>query len=311
MEFLNGLSLDQNHIFYEQDLNDSFHNFYSDNSIKNNFDFLPFSFEQEENIFLNENKNIYDIPDLMSKKNENNKSKIIDLEEEEPKNFQNETIPEISTSEITKNITFKTKLHQKRGRKEKYPKEGKKYHGSGDFDNIQRKLQVNFFNFLISLANDAIKTYLKDSKFCFKDIIYKYKKVVTHRYVEKLKKWNYSDIMQLKVSPKNRSYGENNNREVYLEICKISPELKKLFDKNYLYMFQKYFCKIKNKEQIIDVDGLKIKLSQNTKGLYYLLGKNSDGKGKFMDVVKNVYFSGKNYINEVEPINSNPFIISQ
>ena len=73
-------------------------------------------------------------------------------------------------------IAFKTVLYHKRGRK-KEKKSCNSLHSSGDFDNIQRKIQVSFINFLISLANDAIKTLIgKQCKFYFKDIMYKYKK---------------------------------------------------------------------------------------------------------------------------------------
>ena len=106
----------------------------------------------------------------------------------------------------------------------------------------------------------------------------------------------------MSVSTKIKSYRENSNKETYMEICTISPELENLFDKNYLYIFQKYFCEIKSKQNIVDIDGFKIKLSPNTKGLDYLIRKNIDVKEKFNETIKNVYFSGKNYSN-------NPFII--
>ena len=64
----------------------------------------------------------------------------------------------------TKIINFKTVLHHKRGRKsiknEKRNKYLNKYHGSSDFDNVQRKIQVNYITFLVKLANDALKTVL-------------------------------------------------------------------------------------------------------------------------------------------------------
>ena len=213
------------------------------------------------------------------------------------------SIPEYSISDISKNINFKTKLHRKRGRKESNQKNGAKYHGSGDFDNIQRKIQVNFFSFLIDLANDALKTIFgKKTNYSFKDVKYKLKKVVNHNYVEKLKLFKYSDILQMKISPKNRNFGEDANKETYLEISKKSPELQKLFDKNYLYIFQKYYCEIKSNQNIVDIDGFKIILSPNTKGLEYLIRKNVDIKEKFIETIKDVYFSGKNYLN-------NPFVI--
>ena len=214
-----------------------------------------------------------------------------------------------------KNINFKTVLHHKRGRKsiknEKRNKYLKKYHGSSDFDNVQRKIQVNFITFLVKLANDAIKTVLgKKTKYFFKDVRYDLKKIVSHKYVEHLKKCKYSDIIQMKISLKNKNYEENLNKNTFLEICKISPELQKFFDKNYLYIFQKYYCGLKNNQDIIDFDGLKVELSPMTKGFLNLLKKNEGGKDKFKNVLKDVYFSGLNYTNENQNGHSKPFIIT-
>ena len=214
---------------------------------------------------------------------------------------------------MNKKVQFKTILHHKRGRKttakfiSKYPS---KYHGSSDFDNIQRKIQVNYITFLIRLANDAIKTVLgKNSKYFFKDIKYKYKKVVNYKYVEKLKQLKISDIIQMERTTKGKNYEKNLNKEIFLEICQISPKLQNFFDKNYLYIFQKYYYGLKKDQNIIDCDGLKIQLSPTTKGFYELLRKNDAGKDSLNKVVNDVYFSGTSNII-LNNHNSNPFIIT-
>ena len=317
MELSSLITIVEEPTFYNHNSNDSFISI-NDNYLFRNENGFILPFNQKENIFSDEfvlNK-MFEFTQLEIGNIDNDSSKSI-YNEENPKNIQNEStnnnsiILENSQNEVNKTITFKTILHQKRGRKEKNVKIGKKYHGSGDFDNIQRKIQVSFINFLINLANDAVQTILgKESKFIFKDVKYIFKKVANHNYVEKLKKNKYSDIVQMKVSPKNRSYNEDSNKETYLQLCNISSELKNFFDKNYLYIFQKYFCEIKNNQNEIDFDGLKIKISKNTKGLYDLLKKNVDRKDLFLDVVKNVYFRELNYLNKDEIKNQNPFIIS-
>ena len=296
----------------------------------------PIFSTQNDNLFLKTNllfSNEINIFDLDSERNKEEKKKIFFTKKLESfenslnsiyvisKNGKNESQSTFKTSnnifnisknsiQKKKNIFFKTVLHHKRGRKEKNRKYGKKSHGAGDFDNIQRKIQVSFINFLIKLANDAIKTVFgQDSKYCFKDIKYKYKKVVRHNYLESLKLCKYSDIIQMSVSPKIKSYRENSNKETYMEICTISPELENLFDKNYLYIFQKYFCGIKNNQDIIDFDGLKVKLSPHTKGLLNLLRENVDKKEAFKDIIKKVYFSDSEYLINNKYIKSNPFII--
>ena len=151
----------------------------------------------------------------------------------------------------------------------------------------------------------------EDAKFCFKYVKYKFKKVVNHDYLEKLKKSKFSDVIKMECSVKSRNYKENSNIKTFKEVCKLSPELEKLFDLNYLYIFKKYFCEFENYQDIFDFEGLKIKLSSKTKGLYNLLIKNIDCKEKFNDVIKNVYYSGYDYKPNKKLSSSNPFFISQ
>lgn len=303
MDSLNKLSLFENtEDFNGQYLNESFNSIILDNYSKNEFDLL-FPQSHIEKIF-SDKIGFFDLSKIDLEEIDNQHGYTI--------NPINNSISETSISDNNKNISFKTVLHQKRGRKEKNEKKGKKYHGAGDFDNIQRKIQVSFINFLINLANDAIHSVLgKESKFIFKDIQYIYKKVVNHNYVENLKKSRYSDIIQIGVSAKMGSYNENLNKETYLQVSKISPELKNFFDMNYLYIFQKYFCEIKDNLKIVDFDGLKIKLSSNTKGLYDLLKKNTDRKEIFLDAIKNIYFREINYLNKKEIEKKNLFITSK
>lgn len=303
MDSLNKLSLFENtEDFNGQYLNESFNSIILDNYSKNEFDLL-FPQSHIEKIF-SDKIGFFDLSKIDLEEIDNQHGYTI--------NPINNSISETSISDNNKNISFKTVLHQKRGRKEKNEKKGKKYHGAGDFDNIQRKIQVSFINFLINLANDAIHSVLgKESKFIFKDIQYIYKKVVNHNYVENLKKSRYSDIIQIGVSAKMKSYNENLNKETYLQVSKISPELKNFFDMNYLYIFQKYFCEIKDNLEIVDFDGLKIKLSSNTKGLYDLLKKNTDRKEIFLDAIKNIYFREINYLNKKEIEKKNLFITSK
>ena len=183
------------------------------------------------------------------------------------------TIPENKEESFSKTVNFKVFLNQKRGRKAKEGRKklNQKIHGSTDFDNIQRKIQVNFITFLIRLGNDALKSIFgKKTKFHFKDVKYELKKIVNHNYIEHLKQCNYSDIIKMKISPKNKRFGEDENLKTFTEICKYSDKLKKLFDKNYLYLFQKYYCNLKNEDNI-DLDGIKINLSPKTKTFYFPL----------------------------------------
>jgi len=173
-------------------------------------------------------------------------------------------------------INFKVVLHHKRGRK-KLEKNlfNQKYHYSDDYDNILRKIQVSFITFLIRLSNDALKTVFgKETKYLFKDINYKHKKNIKHDYIEYLKTISLGDILQMDISPKSKILKQDSNKITYLKVCKESEELKKLFDINYLYLFQKYYLNfINDGKHIMDIDGLKITLSSKTETFFNLLKK--------------------------------------
>ena len=213
-------------------------------------------------------------------------------------------------TKIKKKINFKTVLRKKRGKKPKFTNlnYSKKNNNFYEFDNIQRKIQVHYISFLVSLANDKVEqSFGKKSKFQFKDVNYELKRIVNHKNVEYLKSCKYSDIMQMKISPKNKKFGEDTNKNIYLEITQLSNELKNFFDKNYLYIFQKYYLGLKPDEKEINYEGEKINLSEKTKGYYHLLKKNGFSN-KFNNIIKDVYFTGNNYLSDKKFITTNLII---
>ena len=211
-------------------------------------------------------------------------------------------------SKISKKINFKTVLRKKRGKKAKFVelnKSKKSINNYYDFDNIQRKIQVHYISFLVSLANDKVEQFFgKKRKYQFKDIKYELKRLVNHKNVEYLKSCKYSDIMQMKISPKNKRFTEDTNKNIYLEITKLSKELTNFFDKNYLYIFQKYYLGLKPNEKEINFEGDKIILSVKTKGYYHLHKKNGFSK-KFNNIIKDVYFTDNNYLGDKKFMTTN------
>ena len=300
--------------FIQKPFNEDFCKIYF-NQQKNNI----FIFEniknifQEETLSLNESddeeneKSIYFIKkqdnlDTESRSTENSTYNF-GLEPEKFLQNKKETI-------IQKKINFKTFLKKKRGKKAKFEDStiSKKCHGSEDFDNIQRKIQVHFISFLISLANDKLEQIFgKKSKYQFKDVKYELKRIVNHKNVEYLKSCKYADIIQMKISPKNKKFGEDTNKNIYLEITQLSKELRNFFDKNYLYIFQKYYLGLKHNEKEINFEGKKISLSAKTKGFYHLHEKNGFSK-KFNNIIKDVYFTDVNYLNDKKFMTTNLII---
>ena len=292
------------------------------------------SFHNKFDIFVNVKTNIYDLNQfdisLDEIKNIMNGPKI-DLEEEDDdsdeiyftKNSKTDIQTTVSLTKnilfdekkpeknITKNVNFTTILKKKRGRmrRDESNKKITKFHCCDDFDNIQRKIQVDFISFLIRLANDALKhIFGPKTKYHFKHVDYEIKKIINHNYIEYLKECNYSDILQMNISPKNKLFKEDSNKKTFIEVCKFSDILKNIFEKKYLYIFQKYYCGIKNNKKIIDLEGLKILLSPKTKTLFNLLKKNEKYNEKYKNVIKDVYFSDINYISDKKFITSSSFL---
>lgn len=283
-----------------------------------------------ENITLEHIKNIMNTPqiDLIEEEEKDTMDEVYLIKEQNNSKLELQSTDN-STKTVTlsqsensikkediflKKINFKTMLYRKRGRKEKNntsKKMKKKCHGAGDFDNIQRKIQVHYITFLIRFANDAIKTILGNKeKLHFRDIKYNIKKIVNHDYVEYLKKVNYSDILQMVISPKNKKYDESSNQKLYKKLVEESDLFKKIFEKKYLYILQKYYLELKGNESETDFDGIKIKLSNKTKPFTHLLKKNESEKDKFNNVVKDVYFSDINYLIEKKFV-TKKFIINK
>lgn len=234
------MNKERNLIFLEQE---NFENFENEKEVEYNFankeNIYPV-FPNKIDISLDEIKNIMnDGPKINLEEKDNceeelyfTKNSKVELQSTEN---STKTSTTLDNKEETFNriINFKTSLRKKRGRKEKIKnKNNKKCHCSEDFDNIQRKIQVHFISFLIRLSNDALKTIFgQKTKYHFKHVKYELKRIVNHNYIEFLKKCNYSDIMQMKISPKNKRFGEDSNKETFKEVCKHSTFLEKIFEK--------------------------------------------------------------------------------
>jgi hypothetical protein len=274
--------------------------------------------QSKDKIFQIDNiKNIFDESclTLNESDDEENEKSIYFLKKQD--NFENDSrISENSTNIFTdqekylkgkkedsfkKKINFKTVLRKKRGKKAKDNENNstKKPHGSDDFDNIQRKIQVHYISFLISFANDKLRNIFGNKcKYNFKDVKYDLKRIVNHKNVEYLKSRKYSDIIQMKISPKNKKFKEDTNKNIFLQITQLSKELKDFFDKKYLYIFQKYYLGLKLNQRELEFEGKKVMLSPKTKGFCYLLEKNKFSKIKFVNIIKNVYLADVNYLND-------------
>jgi len=190
-------------------------------------------------------------------------------------------------------------LRRKRGRK-RIKNFDKAFHGSNDFDNVQRKIKVHFLNFLINFCNDALATDYGFSPFTFKYINYKSKMNVNFENKEELKKSSIIDILNLEISSKFKTFNRFENKILLSKI--ESGWLNKLFLLNNKELF-KFYYNNQNPLYKIVFENKEINLASKTKSFYYLLEKNKDKnlKQKFIETAKNVYLNGND-------INGNPFL---
>ena len=196
-------------------------------------------------------------------------------------------------SKNKKSITFITH----KTRRTKNPDKIK--HKFDAFDNLTDRIQTNFNNFLISLANDVsnnIFSFRNDfPKNYFKKLDYDESKALNEINDKK-----YRDIFKLKISKKN--VGIENliyenvkyiNKDNYENIIKKSPLLDEFFDKSYLDLFVNYYYK---NVREFDFKGIHFKLSENTKTYKDLLlkGQNSSVEEKFENVINKKYLNINN-----------------
>ena len=179
----------------------------------------------------------------------------------------------------------------KRGRKRLKMENKKAIHGSNNFDNIQRKIQVHFLSFLINFCNDALKTEYTQFRHTFKQINYKSKTTVNFNHTSFLKKSSIKDLLNLEISEKYSAYNKFENKKLLDKIILKSKWLNDLFEMNYLKLFDYYYNKEEPLYKII-FENKEILLSSKTKSFYYLLEKNQDLKQEIIDTAKLVYFNG-------------------
>ena len=108
-------------------------------------------------------------------------------------------------NELSPNNNFNIKIkdifviehcQKKRGRKQN--KESKKErHTSSSDDNILRKIQTHFLNFIISFLNDCVLNIFKNQKFTFLNFEYGKKSKVSNKYFTALKNFTIKDLLYI------------------------------------------------------------------------------------------------------------------
>lgn len=243
------------------------------------------SFEQEEsssnsdnyNYFIKENiqpKFLREV--LLTDENKYNDYKI---------NDNDQIINNLNSQNILSNQKSK-----KRGKKTKMPNKRKEHIGS-DFDNIQKMIQSHFFNYIINISNDAMRTISNNTKKKFKKIDYNIKKKVSEEFFELLKSYTLRDILNMDISSKYTKFNKEHNKKIINSINNYSIWLDKFFNMNYLELFEFYYNKGKPGNKI-NFKGKDIIFSRKTKNFYNLIEKNKNYKNHLINTVRNAYFNG-------------------
>ena len=106
---------------------------------------------------------------------------------------------------------FQFLLKKKRGRK-KVDIKNNKSHGKGEEDNIIRKIQVSYINFVIDFVNIICKE-IGRSDLHFIPLDYDFKRIVNKMHREMIKSNTIEKIIKSKVSPKFKTKHENENEK--------------------------------------------------------------------------------------------------
>lgn len=250
-----------------------------------------------ESTFLNDS--------LVNSEDEINYAKLfsadIELKEEKDLFFDSENSIQKYNKSSVKNIFNLSKNKKimkdkkgKRGRKikkENNSLEKRKTHKKTDFDNLLRKIQVHFLNFLIDFCNEALKTEFVYFPFSFKRIKANTKEKINSKNVTEFKEKTINDLLHLDISSKYKRFKKTHNKNLLKnEKIKNSKWLNDFFNIKYIELFNDYYNdRFPSNKKIFKN---KIILTKNTKNFYYLLEQNKDIRKELINTSIDVFGFG-------------------
>lgn len=257
--------------------------------------------------FLNE-----DSIDIINENQKKDKDKIDDkekaIEDAVKNNFpfdiqkkENDTILKLKEEEeIGKKAVFKDKiLRKKRGRQSNNKSNKKKEHSAKALDNVTRKIQTNFIQFIPCLLNDIGFAFENNKKPMFKKLKYSEIKSVNFKTVKKLKKLKIKELFsKFSISTRYKQASlkdaKNMNEQNLDKLCKYSG-FKEFINQNFLKVFSLYYNKGKELKSIL-IGGKVIPISKKTKDFSCLLKNNKQIEKELIEVAELVY-SNQNIFN--------------
>jgi len=122
------------------------------------------------------------------------------------------------------------------------------YHSKYSQDNVLRKIQVHFINYIVNFLNKVLKILGYEDEFFKIDNDFKIN--VNKKNIEKLKELKIKDILSQKISKK---YSKQKNKGKNKAICKNienDPIIRYIFSYNYIEFFKNFYL---NEESNIDL----------------------------------------------------------
>ena len=226
-------------------------------------------------------------------------SSKIEKQKNKPKSLfvVNEILNQDKTKEENENIFHCTLLTNKRGRKQ-INQSNKKIHSALDDDNILRKIQVHYISFIINFINDIIRVFIKTRIVpYFKNIDYKLKKIVNHKYFQNLKSLKIADILQMTPSPKMKNHDSSVNKNIYSKVCNLCPFMINFLDIDFIKFFKEYYF---NSNKNFTVNGKIIPLSEKTKNFDDLIKKNYAYKEKIKFIALNCFLDDEKAMDKLK-----------
>lgn len=281
---------------YEEDFNESEGNY------EDSFFCLNKNYKPQDKIKYQDTKNedflasLQEATKATSPSTQNPNSNPIQNDNKDPKTLLN---VESNINNISEPKTlFKTLLYHKRGR-HTFKNSNKQIHSSMAFDNIQRKIQTHYLTFLVNFSNDFVNSFLGYKNKCFfKQIKYTIKREINYNSVKKLKEGTFADFLKMDITSRYENINKNFNRQNLDNLYENYPQLKEIFELNFLEIFQKYYFNEGKPLKEIFIGNKKIEISSKIENYCNLKKKCSSCSDKLDMIIKNVYFYEINYLQK-------------
>ena len=171
---------------------------------------------------------------------------------------------------------FSIYIRRKRGRKtnDNLPK----IHGKFDEDNIIRKIQVSYINFIIDFMN-ILLTIINRKDLHFIPLNYYYKRKVNKEHRASLKNATIEEVLKNKISSKYSTKNENVNKDICEKIKKENINiLLNILKLNIFFFFDKIYYKNCRKFNLKEFgfDDLDVQLSNKIELFEDLIAKNKN-----------------------------------